>query len=93
MIDKKKIEHLARLARIELSAEEKASFTTQVEKILEFVSYLGQVDTRGINPDFYYADSQELRNDEVKISDHVAQIRQAMPEKEQGQLKTPKIFS
>lgn len=93
MIDKKKIEHLARLARIELSAEEKASFTTQVEKILEFVSHLRQVDTSGINPDFYYADSQELRKDEVITSAHVAQIQQAMPEKEQGQLKTPKIFS
>ena len=64
MIDKKKIEHLAKLARIELSEEEKASFTKQVETILKFVSTLQQVDTIGIEPDFYFSDKQELRSDE-----------------------------
>jgi aspartyl-tRNA(Asn)/glutamyl-tRNA(Gln) amidotransferase subunit C len=93
MINKKQIEHLALLARIELSSEEKDSFTKQVEKILEFVSSLQQVNTRAIEPDFYFSDKQELRTDEIIISSQADNVRQAMPEKSNGQLKTPKIFS
>lgn len=47
-ITKSDVEKIAKLARIELSEEEKEKFTRQFENILEFVNELQEVDTSGV---------------------------------------------
>lgn len=49
-LDINQIEHLARLARLELSAEEKAMFTEQLATILNYFEKLKEIDTTGIEP-------------------------------------------
>lgn len=93
MIDKKQIEHLAKLSRISLSQEEIKSFQQQVADILNFVSSLQKVDTKGIEPGFYLDEKNNTRADEIKISSDRDDVISAMPEKKDGLLKTPKIFS
>jgi aspartyl-tRNA(Asn)/glutamyl-tRNA(Gln) amidotransferase subunit C len=44
------VRKLARLARLELSAEEIAHLTPQLEAILGFVQHLSELDTSGIEP-------------------------------------------
>jgi aspartyl-tRNA(Asn)/glutamyl-tRNA(Gln) amidotransferase subunit C len=53
MIEKAKItgkdvEYVARLARLELSAEEKEKFTGQLAAILEYIDKLNELDTSGV---------------------------------------------
>ncbi len=49
-IDRKAIEHVAELARLELSEEEKARLAEQLGSILEYIDQLKEVDTAGVEP-------------------------------------------
>jgi len=49
-ITKKDVEHVARLARLALSEEEKDRFTAQLESILEYIEKLNQLDTKNVPP-------------------------------------------
>jgi len=44
------VEHIARLARLELSENEKDEFTGELNEILEFVQKLNELDTKTIEP-------------------------------------------
>ena len=44
------VEHIAELAKLELTDEEKATFQEQLSAILEYVDRLNQVDTSAIPP-------------------------------------------
>ena len=47
---KKDIEHIARLARIELSEKEKEKYTEELSVILDFVDKLKKLDTTNVEP-------------------------------------------
>jgi aspartyl-tRNA(Asn)/glutamyl-tRNA(Gln) amidotransferase subunit C len=49
-LTKAEVEHVARLARLELSEAEQEEFTGQLNEILDFVEQLNQVDTKSIEP-------------------------------------------
>ena len=49
-IHKKDVEHLASLARLELSADEAESLTKDLEKILDHFEELKEVNTEGVLP-------------------------------------------
>ncbi len=47
-ITKKDIEHIADLARLELTEDEKEKFVGQLSSILDYVAQLGEVDTQDV---------------------------------------------
>jgi aspartyl-tRNA(Asn)/glutamyl-tRNA(Gln) amidotransferase subunit C len=49
-ITKKDVEHVARLARLALSEEEKERYTAQLESILTYIEKLNQLDTKNVPP-------------------------------------------
>jgi len=49
-ITRAEVEHVARLARLELTEEEKDTFTGQMDAILAYVEKLNELDTSGIIP-------------------------------------------
>jgi aspartyl-tRNA(Asn)/glutamyl-tRNA(Gln) amidotransferase subunit C len=49
-IDRDAIRHLEKLARIELTQEEAAKLTEQLDRIVAFVEKLHRVDTGGVAP-------------------------------------------
>jgi len=49
-INQNDIEHVARLARLALTDEEKSLFTGQMEAILAYVETLNELDTEGVTP-------------------------------------------
>lgn len=66
-IDSGTIEHVARLARIELTEEETKKFTAQLAGVLEAFRKIDEVDTAGVEPSFHPQPLQnEWREDEVK---------------------------
>lgn len=50
MIDKKEVEHIAKLARLGLSEKEKEKFTRELSAILDFVKKLDEVKADKIEP-------------------------------------------
>ena len=50
MITKEDVQHIAHLARIELTREEEERFEHELSAIIQFVERLKEVDTAGIEP-------------------------------------------
>ena len=48
--DDLRLDHVANLARIELTPEEKARFATQLGDVLAYVEQLNEVDVSGVEP-------------------------------------------
>lgn len=49
-ITKEEVAHVAQLARLEFAEEEMDSFTFQLNRILEYIDKLNELDTSGVNP-------------------------------------------
>jgi aspartyl-tRNA(Asn)/glutamyl-tRNA(Gln) amidotransferase subunit C len=49
-ITRKDVEHVARLARLALTDEEKDRYTAQLESILGYIDKLNQLDTTNVPP-------------------------------------------
>jgi aspartyl-tRNA(Asn)/glutamyl-tRNA(Gln) amidotransferase subunit C len=68
-ISRKEIEHIAWLARVELSKKELEVFSKQLNEILAYFAKIDEVDTEGIPPSHHVLDfSNVFREDEVKSS-------------------------
>jgi aspartyl-tRNA(Asn)/glutamyl-tRNA(Gln) amidotransferase subunit C len=50
VIDKKTIEHIAKLARLKISENEAAEYSAQMGKILQNFDMIAKVDTGGVEP-------------------------------------------
>jgi len=94
ILDKKHLEHLAALARIELKKGEEEKLLEDLRKILNHFEELKEVDTENVAP---LSGGTELKN--VFRADEVKEDRlrgdkpvEAFPEKENGYLKTPPVF-
>ena len=61
------IDHLAHLARLEFSGDEKIELKHDLKKMIGFVEKLKEVDTTGIEPLIHMTDAINiLRDDEVR---------------------------
>jgi aspartyl-tRNA(Asn)/glutamyl-tRNA(Gln) amidotransferase subunit C len=49
-ITRKEVEHVARLARLELTEEEKERMTAQLDSILAYIDKLNELDTSNVEP-------------------------------------------
>ena len=66
------LEHIAKLARIELTDAEKDTFLPQLGSVIEYFDILNQVNTDNIEPTYQVNGlSNVLRTDEVKESQSV----------------------
>jgi aspartyl-tRNA(Asn)/glutamyl-tRNA(Gln) amidotransferase subunit C len=62
------VERVARLARLELTADEKDLFARQLAGILAYAEQIQRVPTEGIEPTSHAGDAAMLRDDEVRPS-------------------------
>ena len=86
------IEHVARLARLELTDEEKARLRDQLGMILENAAKVSEVATDDVPPTAYAIPrSNVLRPDEVTTSLTVEEVLSNAPEVEDDRFKVPKV--
>lgn len=87
------IEKVARLARLELSEEEKVTFGDQLEQILTYMDQLNRLDTAGIEPTSHAIPlSNVFREDEVTPSVSQEEVFSIAPDEEDGHFKVPRII-
>lgn len=87
------VEHVAKLARLELSEEEKQTFTGQLNAILKYAEQLKELDTDGVEPTSHVVPvSNVLREDVNRPSLPVEKVFLNAPEEEDGQFKVPAVL-
>lgn len=92
-ITKKDVEHVAMLARIELTEEEKERFTKDFNDILGFVNKLNELDTENVPPTAHVLDLQNVfREDVVAPSLEREKALENAPEQKDGLFSVPKII-
>jgi aspartyl-tRNA(Asn)/glutamyl-tRNA(Gln) amidotransferase subunit C len=92
-ITKQKVEHVAKLARLELSEQEKDMFTDQLSNILTYVEKLNELDATGVEPTSHVLDiSNVARDDAAETSLTQERALANAPEKAAGHYKVPKII-
>ncbi|MEZ4536117.1 MAG: Asp-tRNA(Asn)/Glu-tRNA(Gln) amidotransferase subunit GatC [Cyanobacteriota/Melainabacteria group bacterium] len=92
MITVKDVEHVAKLARLSLTEEEKKLYTEQLSRILDYFSELDQVDTTGVEPMSHPVSATNvLRSDEVVNPPGHEKMLKTAPDKEDAFFRVPKI--
>lgn len=87
------IEKVARLARLELTEEEKITFGKQLEQILNYMEQLNEIDTTGVEPTSHVIPiSNVFKEDELKPSFPQKEVLAIAPDEEDGHFKVPKII-
>ena len=87
------VEHIATLARLELSAEEKNRYRQQLSAILDYIRKLQELDTTDIPPTSSVSSGAgHLRADESRPGLSREALLENAQEVERGQFKIPPVF-
>ncbi|MDN5347168.1 MAG: aspartyl-tRNA(Asn)/glutamyl-tRNA(Gln) amidotransferase subunit [Clostridia bacterium] len=88
----KEVEHVALLARLYLSEEEKQAYTQQLNSILEYMQKLNELDTAAVEPTAHVLPLKNvLRDDEVRPGLPREKALAGAPEAQDGQFKVPRV--
>ena len=92
-LERKDVEHVAKLARLELTEEELALYTRQLGDILKYVEQLNGADTAGVEPLARAASAGNVfREDQVRPSlERAAALGQA-PDADGWFFRVPRII-
>jgi aspartyl-tRNA(Asn)/glutamyl-tRNA(Gln) amidotransferase subunit C len=87
------VEHIAKLARLGLDAEQKALYREQLSDILEYIARLRQLDTASVPPTAGGGLSRmELRPDQATPGLSTEALLGNAPDSEDNQFKIPPVF-
>ncbi|MBW6481625.1 MAG: Asp-tRNA(Asn)/Glu-tRNA(Gln) amidotransferase subunit GatC [Vicingaceae bacterium] len=92
-IDKKTVQKLAALAKLEFDETTEISIQTDLTRMLNFVNKLNEVDTNGIEPLVYMLDEKPTLREDVVIQTITQQeaLKNA-PDKDTDFIKVPKVI-
>ena len=89
----KEIEYVARLARLELDDESRKYFASQLEKILEYVRKLNELDTEEVEPLSHILPLKNVcREDGVRESLPREEVLRNSPAHRDGMFIVPKVI-
>ncbi len=92
MITKEQVEHVAKLARLELTEDEKELYTKQLSKILDYIDQLNEVNTDGVEPMTQPIPTVNvMREDIIKKQFERTEMLKNAPHEEYGFFRVPKI--
>jgi aspartyl-tRNA(Asn)/glutamyl-tRNA(Gln) amidotransferase subunit C len=87
------VEHVARLARLDLAPEEKERMRSQLDAILGYVEQVRRVDTAGVEPTAHVLPlTNVMRDDEVRPSYPTEAMLANAPDAEDEQFRVPRIL-
>ncbi|MFB3818942.1 MAG: Asp-tRNA(Asn)/Glu-tRNA(Gln) amidotransferase subunit GatC [Candidatus Methylomirabilales bacterium] len=92
-ITREEVEHVARLARLALSDEEKAEMTAQLDAILAYMDKLNAIDTTGVEPTTTVIPMvSAMRDDVVRPSLSQDEALANAPDREDAFFRVPRII-
>lgn len=95
-ITEQDVEKIAELAHLELTPEERKTFTAQLSSIVTYVEHLNQLDTSDV-PQMMHAGAEEMAGGAMREDVPGRSLGQALaiqnaPETEQGHFRVPKVI-
>lgn len=94
-ITKKEVDYVARLARLELTEEEKETYAGQLEHILAYIDQLNKLDTKDVPPTSHALSLNNVwREDALRPStpDEIERLLANAPEREDNFFKVKKVI-
>lgn len=87
------VDKLANLAKLQFNASEKQAIKTDLQKMIQFVEKLNELDTTGVEPLLHMSDGVNvLREDEVKGSIPREEALKNAPLQDGVFFKVPKVI-
>ena len=89
----KDVDHVAKLARLEITEAERERYTVQLNAILEHADGLAKADVSGVQPTAHILPLKNVwREDIVKPSLPREDVLANAPDKSKGSFRVPKIL-
>jgi len=86
------VEHIAKLARLKLTEEEKQRFQKELGKIIEYFDQLKKLSTEGVPPTTHVVALENvLREDVIKPSLPVEEALANAPDRKGNYFRVPKV--
>lgn len=93
-IDDKTIDHIAKLSRLEFDDNERKAIVGDLERILDLVNKLNEVDATGVEPLIHMTETVNvLREDVVKEEITKEEALLNAPRKDSDYFKVPRVIS
>lgn len=86
------VDHVARLARLSLTAEERETFARQLDGILAYAESIQALDTEGVEPMSHAGATATLRDDLPGPSLDRGRVLAAAPDAADGLFRVPKVI-
>jgi aspartyl-tRNA(Asn)/glutamyl-tRNA(Gln) amidotransferase subunit C len=87
------VEHIANLARLELTEAEKARYAGQLSAILEYAARLQELDTAGIPPTSSVLPARSvLREDQPRLGLPPQELFKNAPDVKDNQFRVPPVL-
>jgi len=96
MIDKKEIERIAKLARLNLKEEELENFSKDLSSIIDYIDVLDEVDVEGIEPLSHVHDIKNVMREDIRANQSqevIDKLIESAPDKESGSVKVKSILN
>jgi aspartyl-tRNA(Asn)/glutamyl-tRNA(Gln) amidotransferase subunit C len=92
LISEKEVEHVAWLARLELSQSDKKLFTEQFNEIISYFKKIDEAKTEGVEPTYHVIELANVLREDQEVPPLLREeaLRNA-PKKEKGYIKAPKM--
>lgn len=92
-ITKEQVEHVAKLARLAITEQEKEKYSQQLSSILTYIEKLNELDTSRVEPTFHVLPLKNVfREDVVRPSCPREEILKNAPERTEEFFRVPKII-
>ena len=93
IIDDETIENVCILAKLSLGEEAKAKAKQDMQKMLDYVEKLDELDTDGVEPlSHIFGDENVFRDDVVTNGDNKEAMLANAPKEKEGQYQVPKTL-
>ena len=86
------VDHVARLARLSLTAEERALFARQLDQILEYAESIQALDLQGVEPMSHALATDSFREDEPREGLARDRILASAPDPGDGLFRVPRVI-
>ena len=92
-IGRKEVEHIASLARLALTEDEKKVYEKELRDVITFMDKLEELDTKDIDPAIHILDINNVfRKDEIQESLPIEDVLKNAPDSEENYFIVPSIL-
>jgi aspartyl-tRNA(Asn)/glutamyl-tRNA(Gln) amidotransferase subunit C len=86
------VEHVARLAHLSLTPEERTTFARQLDDVLAYAESIQSLDTEGVEPMSHVSEPGSLREDAPRPSLDRETVMAQAPDGEAGLFRVPRVL-